>query len=222
MDKLLSTIAVAAGVLLAAIPAGAQVVALPQNTNERPTWVSLSGALYDLQGFHGGEDGAYWGWGDGVQLRASVEKSLRRDMTVGVTGGFARLPLTVSGGSCSGCEGDGTVWQAMGTLRLGGGGNVGFHSVFEVSGGVAGFTSFERGTDPMSFPGFTTPAHEIVPALSGAYGVGYTLMRGLELSLVQEIGILFYDPADAAPGSAGSTPRFRTTRLTLRHALGSR
>lgn len=223
MDRLLSTIAVAAGLVLAADPVGAQVVEIPSDAGRKPTWVSLSGGLYDMQDFHGGDDGGYWSWGDGVQLRGSIERSIRRDMTVGLTGGFARLPLTNSGGACSGCEGDATIWQAMGTLRLGGGGTIGFHSVFEASAGAAGFANIERGTDPLSFPGnVTTPEHDVVPAFSAAYGAGYTLTRGLEISLVQEIGIFMYEPADAAPSSAGSTPRFRSTRLTLRYALGRR
>mgnify|MGYP006146011941 CR=1 FL=1 len=50
--------------------------------------------------------------------------------------------------------------------------------------------------------------------------VGYTLNPGLEISLVQEIGIFIYGSADGAPSTATSTPRFNSTRLTLRYALG--
>lgn len=216
--------ATAPGVL--AYTAGAQVRPLPQARETTATWVSASGALVDLQSFYGGAAGEAWNWGSGVQLRGTIERALRRDMSVGVAGSFARLPLTVSGGTCgSGCEGDGTVWTAMGVLRLGGGGGIGFHSAFEASAGAAGFTNlpgpgaqFQPGD---AGSGASTAAHSsIVPAVAAAYGVGYTLTPGLEISLVQEIGIFIYGAADGAPSNGASTPRFNSTRLTLRYALG--
>lgn len=211
--------------LLAVAPAAsgalaAQVAPVPSASAPSPVWVSASGALYDLQSFAGGDDGGEWDWGSGVQGRVTMERALRRDMAVGIAGSFARLPLTAWGGACNGCQGDATVWTAMGTLRLGGGGGIGFHSVFEASAGAAGFTNFSRGSDPSSVPGApTTPAHSIVPAIAASYGAGYTLTPGLELALVQEIGIFFYQPADAAASGASSTPRFNATRLLLRHAI---
>ena len=200
--------------------AAAQVAPLPADRGTPAAWVSVAGALVDLASFHGGEDGAVWNWGSGVQVRGTLERAIRRDMTVGVSGSYARLPLSVSGGACSGCRGDGTVWQAMGLFRLGGGGGVGFHSALEASAGVSGFTSFTRGSDPLSVPGpLTTPHRSIVPSASVSYGVGYTLNPGLELTFVQELGIFFYGPSAAAPSDASSTPRFQTTRLSLRYAL---
>lgn len=221
-----STLVAAAAVCAASLcpdALRAQVAPIPPAADRPPVWVSLSGALYDLQSFAGGADGGEWAWGSGIQGRATVERALRRDMAVGIAGSFARLPLTVWGGSCNGCQGDGTVWTAMGTLRLGGGGGIGFHSVFEASAGAAGFTNFSRDADASSVPGApTTAERSIVPAIAASYGVGYALTPGLELSLVQEIGIFFYQPADAAPNGASSTPRFNATRLMLRHAIGGR
>ena len=215
---------VAALVLVAtAHTAAAQVRPLPEAGQAPVTWVSASGALLDVQSFYGGAAGEAWNWGSGVQLRGTIERALRRDMTVGVAGSFARLPLTVSGGTCGTCEGDGTVWTAMGVLRLGGGGGIGFHSAFEASAGAAGFTNLPGRSDTV-FPEGTAgngKAHSsIVPAVAAAYGVGYTLNPGLEISLVQEIGIFIYGTADATPSNGTSTPRFDATRLTLRYALG--
>jgi hypothetical protein len=205
---------------LAARPLAAQVVPVPPSSAGSPVWVSLSGALYDVQSFAGGVDGADWNWGSGVQARGTVERALRRDMAVGIAGSYARLPLTATGGACNGCEGNATVWTAMGTLRLGGGGGIGFHSVFEASAGAAGFANFTRGSDPSSVPGPpTSAAHGIVPAIAAAWGAGYTLTRGLELSFVHEVGIFFYRPADGATSGSSSTPRFNATRLTLRRAI---
>lgn len=208
--------------------AAAQVRPLPDARQPAATWVSASGALVDLQSFYGGANGEAWNWGSGVQLRGTIERALRRDMTVGLAGSIARLPLSVSGGTCaSECTGDGTVWTAMGVLRLGGGGGIGFHSAFEASAGAAGFTNLPEQSAVFSpldaGTGSTTrtAAHNsIVPVVAAAYGVGYTLNPGLEISLVQEIGIFIYGTADAAPSNGTSTPRFNATRLTLRYALG--
>lgn len=205
----------------------AQVQPLPQARPAPVTWVSASGALLDVQSFYGGAAGEAWNWGSGVQLRGTLERALRRDMTVGLAGSFARLPLTVSGGGCNPCEGDGTVWTAMGVLRLGGGGGIGFHSAFEASIGAAGFTNLPEPGPLFELDAGTAvgtrqaAAHSsVVPAVAAAYGVGYTLNPGLEISLVQEIGIFIYGSADGAPSTATSTPRFNSTRLTLRYALG--
>lgn len=217
---------VAALVLVAtAHTAAAQVRPLPEAGQAPVTWVSASGALLDVQSFYGGAAGEAWNWGSGVQLRGTIERALRRDMTVGVAGSFARLPLTVGGGSClSACEGDGTIWTAMGVLRLGGGGGIGFHSAFEASAGAAGFMNIP-GPGAEFGPGDSGSAdgeahNSVVPVVAAAYGVGYTLNPGLEISLVQEIGIFIYGTADGAPSNGTSTPRFNATRLTLRYALG--
>lgn len=197
----------------------AQVVPLPGDSPAPTIWVSASGALLNLQSFHGGAGGEGWNWGDAVQLRGGVERALRRDMSFGVTGSYARVPLTVTGGQCNGCQGKATAWQGMATLRLGGGGGIGFHSVFEASAGAAGFTNFVRDGAAV-LPGPLTTAHRsIVPAIGASYGVGYGLIPGLELSLVQEVGIFIYGPSESAPSGASSTPRFQSTRLTLRYGL---
>lgn len=220
MTKLRSSI-LAVALLVPAQALHAQVVSLPGARRTATTWVSGAGALFDMQSFAGGRDGGVWNWEGGVQLRGTVERAMRSDMSVGISGSYARLPLTVSGGACHGCRGDATIWQSMAVLRLGGGGGVGFHTALEAGAGVAGFANVTRGTDASSVPGPpTTPNQSIVPAVAASYGVGYTLNPGLELSLVQEIGILIVSTADDAPAGSSSTPRFNATRLTLRYALG--
>ena len=181
MPKLRSSF-VAALVMAAPMHAiAAQVQPLPDPRTTPVTWVSASGALIDMQSFYGGANGEAWNWGSGVQLRGTLERALRRDMTVGLAGSFARLPLTVSGGGCNPCEGDGTVWTAMGVLRLGGGGGIGFHSAFEASVGAAGFTNLP-GPGVLFAPDAGSSGSEahssIVPAVAAAYGVGYTLNPG--------------------------------------------
>lgn len=199
-----------------AVPLAAQVEPLPGgSTGPAALAVTASAALFDLDAFEGGSDGGIWRYSGGMQFRGGIERSLRRDVAVGVAGSYARLPLRVQGGLCSGCAGEATVWQALATARLGGSRGIGFHSVLEGTAGVTGFTAFERGSDPSSAPGFTS-GNSVAPTFGVSYGVGYTVQPRVDVSLVQEIGVMRYDPG--ASGTS-STPRFRSTRFTVRYAL---
>src|SRR5688500_3345460 len=125
---------IVAGILLAAplLRVDGQVRRIPSRVEPRlATWGAASGALMTLGRFNGGAQGEEWAWGDGLLLRGALEQSLRRDIAVGIVGPYARLPIRVVGGTCMGCRGDGTGWQALASARLGGGGAIGFHSVLE-------------------------------------------------------------------------------------------
>ena len=222
MDILRTTIV--AGIVLAAPlhTADGQVRRIPSAPSPRlATWGAASGALMTLGRFNGGAEGEEWAWGDGLQLRGALEQSLRRDIAVGIVGTYARLPITVLGGSCNGCRGDGVVWQALASARLGGGGGIGFHSVLEGVAGITGFGPFSRGRDESSVPGEpTSAAQSMSPTIGVSYGVGYTINPGFEVNFGQDIGLIFYDVSDLAPAGAAGRPQFRTTRLTLRYAFG--
>ena len=221
MDILRTTIV--AGIVLAAplLSLDAQVRRIPSAQPRLPTWVAASGALMNLGSFNGGAQGEEWRWGDGLQLRGALEQTLRRDIAVGIVGTYARLPITVFGGSCNGCSGEGTVWQALASARLGGGGGIGFHSVLEGVAGITGFGPFSRGRDASSVPGEPTSAAQgMSPTIGVSYGVGYTITPGFDVNFGQDIGLIFYDVSELAPVGASSRPQFRTTRLTLRYAFG--
>lgn len=221
------TTALAVALLLAPAVLAGQPAEVPRAPAGPPIWVSAGVGYFSLAGFDDAGHGGSWQWDDAFQLRATAERSLRRDITLGVAGTFARLPYAISGGTCHGCRGDGTVWQALASIRLGGGGGVGFHSVLEGAVGATGFTSFERGTDVSSMPGNPSPAQSVVPTASITYGAGYTINPGLEVNFVQDLGFVFYDSeagGTGAPvgGSGNGTPRFGVSRLTLRYIIGGR
>lgn len=212
---------IAAAILMAgpAQTLAAQVVALPAAPRTRTVWVSGAGALFDIQRFHAGDDGAEWTFGSAVQMRGAAEVSLRRDIAVGVAGTWASLPVTALGGSCNGCRGDITVWQALATARLGGGGGIGFHTVLEGVAGVTGFSNFSQ--DPGStFPGSISAEKSLSPTIGVSYGAGYTVTPRFEVSFTQEIGLIFGGESEAAPPDASTRPRYNATRLTIRYGLG--
>lgn len=187
-----------------------------------PVRVSGSVALFNLQSFAGGRDGGEWDFDAGPQFRIGVERDIRYDMTLGLAASYIRLPLFVSGGRCNGCAADASLWQGMATLRLGHPDFRGFSSAFEFSGGVTGFASFAREEDASPVQGEPTESfRDIVAAVAASYVLGYGIWQGFDVSLVQEVGILFYDTAPEAPSST-SIPRFTATRVHLRYVLPRR
>lgn len=188
-----------------------------------PVRISGSVALVNLQSFAGGRDGGEWDFDAGPQFRVGVERDIRYDMTLGLAASYIRLPIFVSGGRCSGCAGDASIWQGMAVLRLGDPDFRGFESAFEFSAGVTGFASFARDDDDASpVQGQPTESfRNFVPAVAASYVLGYGIWQGFDVSLVQEVGILFYDTAPEAPSST-SIPRFTATRVHLRYVLPRR
>lgn len=195
----------------------AQVVALPTAPKTRTVWVSGAGALFDIQAFHAGSDGSYWSFGNAVQLRGAAEVSLRRDIAVGIAGTYASMPVTTLGGACDGCRGDATVWQALATARLGGGGGIGFHTVLE---GVAGVTGFGDVSPDAGGTSAVSAEKSMSPTIGVSYGAGYTVTPRFEVSFTQEIGLIFGGESAAAPANASTRPRYNATRLTIRYGVG--
>lgn len=204
-----------AGVVLAlASSAGqAQVLPLPRPSGTPSYWVTAGGSFFNMRSFAGGDDGATWDFGDGFQFRASVERRVRRDITIGLAGTFARLPVDITDGGCGGCESDVNMMQGLALARFGGGDGYGFYNALELSGGVARFENFaDAGAGPP-----TEAYRTMVPSFAASYGLGYSFWRGLDLALVQEFGLLIHEPVEGAFNDT-SFPRFTSTRLEIRYA----
>lgn len=216
MDILRSTIVAVIILAGAAQSSLAQVIALPSTPPAQPTWISVAGALFDVARARGGDDSEF-AFGNGLQTRVALERSLRRDIAVGVVGTFARLPVTIIGGTCNLCRGDATVWQGLVSARLGGGGDIGFHSVLE---GVLGVTGFGNVDQDETSAGGSSPGQTIAPTVGVSYGAGYTITRGFEVNFAQEVGLIFSQGGGSGTSGGSSIARYNATRLTLRYALG--
>lgn len=198
---------------LSARPAVAQVP-LPPRAPAVNAWTSVSVGLYDLQRMFDPSSGSAWDFGNIVQFRGTLERGLRRGLSVGAAATYARAPLTYDGPDCGLCDADVAIWQALGFLRIGGGG-VGLHQVIELAAGVTGFGEFRERDG-----GDLAPETSVNPTVSIGYGLGYALSPSSQLILLQEVGLMVHRRGDRPAGDESNMPRTYVTRIGLRFGLG--
>ena len=161
------------------------------------------------------------------QYRATLEKALDQFSTIGLSGGYGVVDLSL--GSIDGaanprlpvscltsCAATTEMWTGMAQFRSGGG--PGFHTTFDASGGATVFRNFKNSADAVAIPGIARSVD-----LSGTLGLGfaYSLSPGMVVALVQDIGIGFHAKNDL-PSDASRTWRMRNTRAAVRIKLGGR
>src|SRR6185369_8156593 len=87
------------------------------------TWVSASVGIMELSDVADGSTNSDWHFGNTVQYRLSVELPIENQSTFGISGAFARVPLTRQplgfiNPACL-CDADATVTQLMATFHAG-------------------------------------------------------------------------------------------------------
>ena len=163
-----------------------------------------------------------WLFGNTVQYRVSLETPLQFGTTIGLTGAFARVPLTyrsLSGIGPSGCttvcDADATVTQVAATLHAGGGGILGFHQVIDIAIGATGYSGFRARSSGARLPPTKLDADFIA---SLGYGFGYSLSPDMHITLVQEGAITMHQRTGVAAGE-NTLGRQYVTRLGVRFGL---
>jgi hypothetical protein len=199
----------------AATPAAAQerfpVIRRPGPSS----WTSLSVGLLQLQDMYDPPSNSGWDFGNIVQYRGTLERDLQRDMSIGIAVTYARAPLTYVGPDCNICDADAGLWQALALFRIGGAGFVGLHQVIELEAGVTGFTSFkDRGGGTLAPAGIADPTFNI------GYGLGYSIAPSVQLTLVQQVGLMVHRKGARPAGDESNVPRTYTTRIGVRVGLG--
>jgi hypothetical protein len=209
------------GTVVCAASASAQIIRQPQRAPQPSGWTSVSvGILYPLT-VHDGTTASEWQFGNAVQYRVSVEMPLQNQATLGISGAFARVPLTyvpLSGNlstSCfSSCDADATVTQLYAIFHAGGS-PIGFHQVLDLAVGATGYSSFrERRTGEKLAP----TKLDADFSLAFGYGFGYTLAPGMEINLVSE-GSLTVHQRTGVAGGEDTLGRLIVLRLGMRFGL---
>jgi hypothetical protein len=178
-------------------------------------WASLSVGLLQLQEMYDPPSNSGWDFGNIIQYRGTLERNLRRGMSVGLALTYARAPLTYVGPDCSFCDASAGLWQALALFRIGGTGIVGFHQVIELEAGVTGFGSFrDQGGGNLAPEGIIDPTFNI------GYGLGYSIAPNTQLTLVQQVGLIVHKKGDRPAGDETNMPRSYSTRIGLRVGLG--
>lgn len=198
--------------------AGAQVVER-QAAFVPQWWTSIGVGTFQSQPVDDGSTSSSWDFGNTVQWRASLERSLDRGSTLGVAATFASVPLTYSSNgilptSCASCDASANITQVMAAFHAGGA-NRGFHQVIEIALGATIYSGFHARGDGQKL----APSSDADPAFALGYGFGYGISEFTQVEVVEDLAASLHQRT-GLPASANTTIRSYTTRLGVRVALG--
>jgi len=194
---------------LFAATAHAQIRRQPQNINNDPDyWVGLSLGYVDGITLSDDRTGSIWRFGYSSQIRATLEKTIARGATVGISAGFSSVPLTYESGNfssfCSECRADADINQYTAFVRMGGG--AGFHGMYQLEGGVTQFTNFRESTtqtrlDPQDGP------YDATFGFGG--GVSYGFSRNSDIYIGEMLDFVFHRQSSTVEQQAPRVFAFR-------------
>lgn len=202
--------------------ASAQIRTRILRASEPATWITASAGLFNANGVSDGKTASTWDFGQAsvAQYRASLERSIRNQISLGVAATYLSAPFTYIGkdseASCARCAARLDLVSLGASFHAGGG--IGLHQVLQGSAGVAQYRNLRRneGRKPLA------PLDgNIDPYFTFGYGFGYTFSNAIQASVVQDFGIVLHERGDLS-SEASNTLRQRTTRLNLRYGIGSR
>lgn len=204
------------------IVANAQVRTRIPRASEPSTWITASAGLYNANGVSDGKTASTWDFGQAsvAQYRASLERSIRNQISLGVAATYLTAPFTYIGNgsntSCARCAARLDLVSLGASFHAGGG--IGLHQVLQGSAGVAQYRDLRRADNgsPLAPLG-----GNIDPYFTFGYGFGYTFSNALQASVVQDFGIVLHERGDLS-SEASNTLRQRTIRLNLRYGIGTR
>ena len=206
--------------LATAAPLGAQIIR-PETRSSDPRWYgSLSAGFADPTAIDDGESQSTWLFESGFTFRASIERALANQASIGLVASYGRFPLTydpfaLAPGVCAGgCEADADIVTAQALFHIGGG--LGLHQVIEIQAGVTNYRNFQA-SDGTTL----APESETDFSVAAAYGIGFGLSRAVSLILVQEVGAALHG-RDGVPDGSGTTwSRTNVLRAGLRYGVGT-
>jgi hypothetical protein len=218
-----------AALLLLAIaaPLGAQIIRPGGTRSSEPQWIgSLGVGFADPGPMSDGESRANWFFDSGFNFRASIERALRNEASIGVVATYGRFPLdyerfepilddVVCGDRCAA---DADIVSAHGLFHIGGG--VGLHQIIELQAGVTNYRNFQT-RDGSTL----APENDTDFSFGAGYGIGFGFSRSLSLSIIQEFAVALHgdDGSSNDGSSSGSSSWIRTNvfRVGLRYGVGS-
>lgn len=217
---------VALALLPAALPA--QIFKVGQRSEDPLVFGSVSVGLFQSQSVIDGTTQSEWFLGDAAQYRASLEWALRGGSSIGIAATHARVPFRYSGSGCTlggdvavpcSLDANMNVQSVWGMFH--GGGNAGFHGVFEGGLGYTwyrGFESEDGEQDPFS-------ANEMESDQDFSFvigtGFGYAPNRRLSFNVVQD-WIFVRHQGEGLSNSDRTTTQQKTTRIGVRYGFGNR
>jgi hypothetical protein len=195
-----------------------------RDTSAPSVWASATVGLLQAETIVDGRTNASWDFADNVvQYRATLETAFAGGATAGVQASWApAVAATVRAlgladrpvldGCQPECAASADLLGVEAFGRIGGG--PGLHQVIEAQAGVTRFANFraDDGRDLAPLDG------DRDLSLAVGYGIGYSVSNQLQVTLVQDFGVLFHQRTGLGSGE-GSTIQQRVTRLGLRYGL---
>ena len=203
--------------VIGASPANAQIRRRAPVPSEPSVWVSLSVGLFGANGVSDGASQSTWDFGEGTnwQYRATLEKALQNQFALGGVLTYVNVPFTYTGPSCGSCDAHLDLTSVGASFHAGGG--QGLHQVLDASAGAVRYSNLRRDSD--SKPLEPTGGN-VDPFFTFGYGFGYTFNPTMEISIVQDYGLVLHERSGLS-NSESNTLTQRTTRLNFRMGFGS-
>lgn len=215
-----------------ATAAGAQFGTFPLS-GEPAYWIGFGAAAFNGQGVHDGVTNSSWDFGQHTswQYRASLEKAIQNQSSLGIVGTFVHVPFTYSsasgpcpacattqsssGGSCFSCAAHLDMMSLSGQFHSGGGS--GFHQVLDAALGATAYRNLKRDSDGALL---APDKGNVDWSFDIGYGFGYGLSNSTEITLTQDYGVVLHE-GKGLPSGTSNTNRLRLTRLGIRFGFGS-
>jgi hypothetical protein len=171
--------------------------------------------LFDLGVIDDGLAGARWRFSNAAQFRGSLEYSLGRGNSIGMSVAWAQVPMTYT--PFGGPGEDATATVAALALTFHGGGGAGLHQVFEASVGALRYSDFTSDEDGRRLEPFDAD-FDVTFMIGG--GFGYSIGTRTQIVLVQDFGVVLHQDT-GLPNDASTSAYHRTTRIGLRYGVGT-
>lgn len=199
-------------------------------------WIGFGAAAFNGQGVNDGATQSSWDFGQRTswQYRASLEKAIQNQSSIGIVGTLVHVPFTyrstaivpavlpcpscgtTGGTTCSSCAAHLDMMGLAAQFHSGGG--TGFHQVLDASLGATAYRNLKRDSDGAALApsnGNTDWSFDL------GYGFGYGLSPNSEITLVQDYDLVLHE-STGLPSGVSNTNTVRTIRLALRYGFGSR
>ncbi len=205
-------------ILAGASQANAQIRRRAPVTNEPTMWGSLSLGLYGANGISDGQTASTWDFAIGThwQYRAALDNPRANQFSNGGVATYVKVPLIYSGTSCGRCGAHLDLTSIGASFHAGGG--PGLNQILEASAGATMYRNFRRDSDGQQLP---PTGGNIDPFLTFGYGFGYTFNPTMQVSIVQDYGLVLHERTGLANDQSNTLTQ-RTTRINFRMGFGNR
>jgi hypothetical protein len=219
-------------VMFAIAPTASAQFGSNSRSTEPAYWVGFGIAAFNGQGVNDGATQSAWDFGQRTswQYRASLEKAIQNQSSIGIVATFVNVPFTYrSPAQCVNCATGGTVGgvtcgSCAAHLDMVGlaaqfhaGGGAGFHQVLDAALGATAYRNLKRDEDGALLApdkGNTDWSFDI------GYGFGYGLSSSTEITLTQDYGLVLHE-STGLPSGTSNTNTLRLTRLGIRFGFGA-